>query len=143
MTDEHRQRVLHWQQLRAVPLIAVMEKYGALGGMKRMGTQMAGACPIHQGENRKAFVVDPRSNSWRCFGRCDRGGGTLEFVAAMDNISISEAAHRIGRWFAIGTSFPSIQRRRETVSKLPTMKAFSVEDRGRKKKTVHRASGPE
>ena len=57
----------------------------------------------------------------------------LEFVAAMENVEIIEAARLVARWFAIGTSHQvhsQPQQRSGTMSGgRPTMKAFVVEDK--------------
>ena len=76
---------------RAVPLEKTLSHYGLLDGMKRVGSQLTGCCPIHHGSNAKQFVVDLNKNAWRCFGDCARGGGTLELVAEIERVDITEA----------------------------------------------------
>ena len=117
---------------RVVPLTAILSRYGLDAALKRVGTQLRGACPIHKGRNKRQFVVDPKTSTWRCFGDCDRGGGPLEFVAAMENVGIKEAALLIAEWFAIPREQGLTQhkRRRRPVSGKPSHKAYVVEDRG-------------
>jgi DNA primase len=86
---------------RLVPLAHILSNYGLLDGLKRSGSQLTGCCPIHNGSNRRQFVVDLNRDSWRCFGDCDRGGGSLELVAAIEGVGITEAAMRIAQWFGI------------------------------------------
>ena len=84
-----------------MPLTIVLERYGILGDLKRIGAQPVGTCPIHQGSNKKQFVVNPGTNEWKCFGDCDAGGATLEFVAAMEKTTTVHAAQLMASWFAI------------------------------------------
>jgi len=127
-------RVSLIQELRQrVPLTAVLECYGVLSDLKRIGGQLFGVCPIHNGSNRKQFVVDADKSVWKCFGNCDAGGGTLEFVAAMEHTDITHAAKLIERWFSVGsgTSVSQHTRRRTHMSgEKPSHKVFVVEDRG-------------
>jgi hypothetical protein len=120
------------QLKRVVPLTAILSRYGLDVALKRAGTQLRGACPIHKGRNKRQFVVDPNTSSWRCFGDCDKGGGPLEFVAAMENVGIREAALRIAEWFAVPRQQGAVQpkQRRRPVSGKPSHKAYVVEDRG-------------
>jgi hypothetical protein len=119
---------------RLVPLAAVLERYGVLAKLKRSGTQLVGTCPIHQGTNRKQFVVDPHQNVWRCFGDCDRGGSTIELVSSLEGIEIRQAAALIAEWFAIpGEHGRDVQhkRRRQSMSDTnrPTHKVYSAQKR--------------
>ena len=119
---------------RVVPLTAILSHYGLDAALKRVGTQLRGACPIHRGRNKRQFVVDPKTSTWRCFGDCDRGGGPLEFVAAIENVGIREAALLIAEWFAIpGEHGRDMQhkRRRQSMSDTnrPTHKVYSAQKR--------------
>jgi len=131
---DHARRVLDFQRIkRVVPLTLVLEHYGVLANLRRSGAQLIGACPIHGGSNRRQFVVNPNTNEWKCFGDCARGGSTLEFVAAMENVSIIEAARLIASWFAIAPSnrpanHSSERRRTMSSGELPSHKVFVVED---------------
>ncbi len=117
---------------RVVPLTLILSRYGLDDAFRRVGSRLKGACPIHKGGNPRQFVIDPNASTWRCFGDCDRGGGSLEFVAEMESVGIPEAARLIARWFAVApmdTVSPT-QRRRTVMSGKPSHKAFVVEDRG-------------
>ena len=67
-----------------MPISAVLERYGILSDLKRVGSQLKGCCPIHQGSNPKQFAVDLNKGLWHCFGDCNRGGGMLELVAELE-----------------------------------------------------------
>src|SRR5919108_6678237 len=91
MPRNRKYRVDFAEIKRVVPLAYILSHYGLLERLKRVGSQLTGCCPIHNGSNRKQFVVDLNKNSWRCFGECDRGGGTLELVAEIERVDITEA----------------------------------------------------
>jgi hypothetical protein len=116
-----------------VPLDAILNHYGVLQDLKRAGSQLRGACPIHNGSNPHQFLVNLKSNTWHCFGDCNRGGGTLEFVSARERVSIPHAAQLIAEWFALGNS-PSTRtaatsHRRTHMNGRPSHRAYVVEDR--------------
>ena len=94
MARKKQYRVECAEVRRMVPLEKILDRYGVLAGLKRAGSQLAGCCPIHNGSNRKQFVVNLDENSWRWFGDCGRGAGTLELVAEIEPVDITEAAVR-------------------------------------------------
>ena len=133
MDRDHARLVFYEQIKRVVPLEAVLARYGVLEGLKRVGRELTGTCPIHNGTNKRQFSVNLHKQLWRCFSpEHDSGGSTLEFVAAMENVDIHEAAQRVAEWFAIRFEPRRIQpkQRRKSVSGQPSHKAFVVEDRG-------------
>ena len=131
MNTQHARRIYFEQLKRLVPITMVLAHYGI--ELRQQGQQLYGTCPIHHGSNKRQFTVKPATSEWHCFGDCKRGGAMLEFVAAMENVEIIEAARLVAHWFAIGTSNQSHsqpQQRRSTMSGgRPTMKAFVVEDK--------------
>lgn len=115
---------------RVIPLTTILDSYGLLRTFSRIGKQLRGPCPLHGGRNKRAFVIDPEQSTWRCFGDCDRGGGTFEFVAAHEQCSVTEAAQMIAQWFAIAPKASTAKQRRTKVSGgKPSHKVFTVEDR--------------
>ncbi len=114
MKHNHARRILAYQDFKRAlpPLTAVLEHYGLLASMKRVGSQLFSSCPIHNGSNKRQFVVNPETNEWKCFSpRHDTGGSTLEFVMAMQNCDLPEARACIARWFAIPSGTSSSQHR--------------------------------
>ena len=139
VTNDHLRRVLAFQDYKRAlpPLTAVLEHYGLLAGMKRVGSQLFSSCPIHGGSNKKQFVVKPETNEWKCFSpRHDAGGSTLEFVMAMQNCNLQEARAHIERWFSMpGANSVSQQHRKQRRSKSmsgekPSHKVYVVEGEG-------------
>ena len=83
-----------------VSITQILEHYGV--ELKREGDDsLVGCCPIHDGSNDRSFRVSIGKNAWKCFGRCDAGGNILDFVAAMEDVSVREAAITIVKWFGI------------------------------------------
>lgn len=134
VTNDHRRRVLAFSKHALPPLTAILEHYGLLAEMKCMGSQLVSSCPIHNGSNKRQFVVKPETNEWKCFSpRHDTGGSTLEFVMAMQNCDLPEARACIARWFAMpsGTSSSQHKRRRVVMSgEKPSHKVYVVEGEG-------------
>lgn len=82
---------------RIAPLSLILSHYGLDGEFKRVGSSLRGCCPIHKGTNPAQFVVDLRKNVWRCFGDCNRGGGSLELVAEIEHLALRDAAALVAR----------------------------------------------
>jgi len=124
---------MDFDRVRAlVPLDAILNRYGVLTGLKRAGSQLRGACPIHNGGNPEQFLVNLNSNTWYCFGDCERGGGTLEFVAERERVPIRRAAELIAEWFALSNSpltSTATSHRRKAMNGRPSHRAYVIEDR--------------
>lgn len=82
---------------QAVSLEAVMRHWG-VKGLRRRGDQLEGRCPIHQGERGDSFRANLARNIFHCFA-CQASGNVLDFVAAIENCSIREAALLLQHWF--------------------------------------------
>jgi DNA primase len=79
---------------RRIPLEQVLRWYG-VSWLRRSGVdQYRGRCPIHRGEGKEAFHANLRRGIFHCFA-CGAGGNVLDFVAAIEGISIREAALRL------------------------------------------------
>jgi len=85
---------------QAVSLEAVLHRY-QVSGLRKRGPQLVGRCPIHRGQREDSFRASLRKNAFHCFA-CQAGGNVLDFVAAMEQCSIRQAALRLQRWFSIG-----------------------------------------
>ena len=118
---------------RLVPLASILRHYRLDAELKRVGSQLAGRCPIHHGNNSRQFVVNLTKGIWHCFGDCNRGGGSLELVAEIERLDVRGAAVLIAEWFAIPDELqardPAHQQRRSPVSGKPSHKVYVVEDR--------------
>ena len=85
---------------QAVSLEAVLRHYH-VPGLRKRGPQLTGRCPIHRGQREDSFRASLSKNAFHCFA-CQAGGNVLDFVAAMEQCSIRQAALRLQQWFSIG-----------------------------------------
>ena len=60
--------------------------------LKREGTGYTTSCPIHNGNNKRAFRVSADGRAWYCHGQCQRGGNVLDLIAELEQCSIVQAA---------------------------------------------------
>ena len=60
--------------------------------LKRESVDYATACPIHTGNNKRAFRISADGRAWYCHGACKRGGNVLNLIAALEACSIVDAA---------------------------------------------------
>ena len=65
---------------------------GLIDRLRRRGHRLVGPCPIHDGDNPSAFVVDCRRDLWHCFTRCQGGGDLIELVRRLDHVDYDEVA---------------------------------------------------
>jgi DNA primase len=87
---------------RTVSLEAVLRQY-QVPGLRRHRDQLQGCCPIHHGQRDDSFRVHLSKNIFQCFA-CQARGSVLDFVAAMEQCSIREAALRLQQWFGFGAT---------------------------------------
>lgn len=78
---------------RLVPIEQVLAQRGLLARMRRQPHTLSGPCPIHRGDNPRAFAVSRHKNLWRCFTGCDAGGDVIELVRRLDRCSYRQVAH--------------------------------------------------
>lgn len=87
---------------RAVSLEEVLRHY-QIPELRRHRDQLQGRCPIHHGQRDDSFRVHLSKNVFQCFA-CQAHGNVLDFVAAMEQCSIREAALRLQQWFGVRAS---------------------------------------
>lgn len=80
---------------RLVSIEQILDRRGLLCGLRRRGHRLVGPCPVHDGDNPTAFVVDCRRDLWNCHTAC-RGGDVVELVRALDGVSYAEIARTLG-----------------------------------------------
>lgn len=88
----------------------VLSHYQLLKTFRRSSHGLRGPCPIHKGKHNNQFHVDTVKNRWNCFGGCDMKeleGHVIGFVAAMENVSLRDAAIMIAKWYDISTAYPA------------------------------------
>lgn len=77
----------------------LLEHYG-ISKLQRHEDNLRGACPIHKGEGSRAFHVSLSKNVFHCFS-CGAKGNVLDFVAALESVSVREAALMLQEWFGV------------------------------------------
>lgn len=85
----------------AVTMQMVLDRYGVT--LKKSSHELRGKCPIHHGSKNKHFSVNVSKNVFKCFfAQCDAHGNVLDFVAAMEQCSVRDAALKLKDWFRVG-----------------------------------------
>lgn len=64
-------------------IVDLLTRCGVLDRFRQVGGRMFGPCPVHGGDNPRAFVVDLVGDRWYCFTRCRRGGGAATLAVAL------------------------------------------------------------
>lgn len=75
---------------RELSIQRVLKEYGMLQDLKLNQRKLYGSCPIHLGDNPRAFNVDLDKNLWNCFTHC-RGGTVIDLIMAIENVNAYEA----------------------------------------------------
>jgi len=76
---------------RELTIEKVLQEYGMLQGLKKSGSRLYGTCPIHNGDNPRAFNVSLEKNLWNCFTHCG-GGSVIDLIMAIERVGVREAA---------------------------------------------------
>jgi DNA primase len=61
------------------------------------GRELTGRCPFHK-DTKPSFRINLDKRVFHCFG-CGAKGNVLEFVAAMEKVSLRDAALKLQEWF--------------------------------------------
>lgn len=91
-------------------------------GLKKAGRYYKACCPFH-GEKTPSFVVNPDTQSWRCFGACAEGGDLFTFAQKMHGWDFSEALRELGQRAGVEVKkrTPQQQQQDEQLDKLRGM----------------------
>src|SRR5262245_24455731 len=88
---------IDFKAVKVVKLETVLARYD-IDWLRRRGNELRGRCPIHRGDGDNTFHVNVIKNAFNCFS-CKARGNVLDFVAAMEDCSVREAAVKIHEWF--------------------------------------------
>lgn len=66
----------------ATNMVELAERYTEL---KQRGRDFWGCCPFHE-EKTPSFKVDPKKQTWHCFG-CGEGGDALDFIMKAEGLN--------------------------------------------------------
>ena len=70
-----------------VPLEEIVRE--RVPGLKKAGALWVACCPFHE-ERTPSFKVDPRRQSWNCYGACATGGDVISFLQQLDGLGFME-----------------------------------------------------
>jgi DNA primase len=84
----------------AVNIRMALDHYG-VNWLRKSREELRGRCPIHKGEGQNTFHANLSKNAFQCFS-CQARGNVLDFVAAMEQCTIRDAALKLADWFSIG-----------------------------------------
>ena len=73
-------------------IVSYIQQYAPL---KKAGRNYKAACPFHN-EKTPSFVVNPETQTWRCFGSCADGGDVFSFAQKYHGWDFREALHELG-----------------------------------------------
>ncbi|MBA3439209.1 MAG: hypothetical protein H0T92_05005 [Pyrinomonadaceae bacterium] len=87
----------------AVSMQMVLDHY-QISGLKKTGDELRGPCPIHKGApSSRHFCASIPKNAFKCFAAdCKARGNVLDFVAAMENCTVRDAALKLKTIFLDG-----------------------------------------
>jgi len=74
-------------------IVSYIQQYVPL---KKAGRSYKACCPFHV-EKTPSFVVNPDTQSWRCFGACNEGGDLFSFAMKKHGWTFTEALQELGR----------------------------------------------
>src|SRR2546426_10927913 len=85
-----------------VSMESVLARAGILNGLRKKGDELVGKCPLHPGaEGERAFNVNLTRSVFHCFS-CGAKGDVIALTAALEKVSIREAALKLQEWFLPG-----------------------------------------
>ncbi len=64
--------------------------------LKKAGRNFKACCPFHS-EKTPSFVVNPETQTWRCFGSCAEGGDIISFAQKYHGWDFREALEALGQ----------------------------------------------
>jgi CHC2 zinc finger len=64
------------------------------------GDRYKGRCPLHSETHGFAFVVDPKTGHWKCFGKCDASGNVVELAWRLWGKAQGKNRHQVARELA-------------------------------------------
>jgi DNA primase len=77
----------------AVPTTELADKLCGPGQMRRIGARWTARCPLPDHEDKSpSFVVFVETNTWYCFGACQRGGDVIDLARIAWSIDRADVA---------------------------------------------------
>ena len=101
------------QLKKQLTMSQALDQLGLLGRLKGSGPQRKGPCPLHRGDGRgRSFSVNLTQNAFHCFDAgCGKKGDVIDLWAAVNGMSLREAALDLVRTFHLEPAPKAEQRR--------------------------------
>jgi len=58
--------------------------------LRKTGNDYVGSCPFHE-ERTPSLHIFTKTNTYKCFGRCDKGGNSISFAMDFYHLGFVEA----------------------------------------------------
>src|SRR5258708_39399209 len=92
-----------FRAVKAAVTISMALDHCGVNWLRKKGDELRGRCPIHKGEGTDTFHANLVKNAFQCFS-CKARGNVLDFVAAMEQCTVKDAAVKLADWFSINES---------------------------------------
>jgi DNA primase len=112
----------------AVTMQMVLDRYG-VNWLRKKENELRGRCPIHRGDGADAFHVNVEKNAFQCFS-CKKRGNVLDFVAAMEQCTVRDAAVKLAEWFAPSLAAAGGDGEQKSAATKPVPKAVTPAESG-------------
>ena len=106
----------------------IVQYIGQYVPLKKAGRNYKAPCPFHS-ERTPSFMVNPESQTWRCFGACAEGGDIYSFAMKHHGWSFGEALRELGALanVEIRKQTPQEKERYERLDRLRGMMQIAAE----------------
>lgn len=74
-------------KVKQVPLLQIASEFTKL---RKCGRNYIGLCPLHK-ERTPSFYINPETNTYHCFGACQKHGDIINFIQETHRLSFIEA----------------------------------------------------
>jgi hypothetical protein len=102
-------------RLKELPIVDFIQSSGVT--LKQQGKDYVGLCPMHD-DHSPSLVATPDKNIWNCLGACNKGGSTIDWVAASQGVSFRMACDIMLNDPSLISGVQSVKR--NTAKKLPS-----------------------
>jgi len=84
-----------------IDLVDFIERDGI--ALKKAGASYKACCPFHN-EKSPSFAVDPRTQTWHCYGACATSGDVFSFVMKRQSCDFPSAVQSVAEYLGIAPS---------------------------------------
>src|SRR5690606_18231196 len=80
--------------------------------LKKAGRSYKACCPFHN-EKTPSFIVNPETQTWRCFGSCAEGGDLFSFAQKYHGWAFPEALQELGKLAGVAVQQQSAEQKQQ------------------------------